>query len=58
MIENPLPSAPDSVKEKFYDDAIHPAAKQVGYIAETIVMAVNKKTGTDKTMGYLRERKQ
>lgn len=43
MIENPLPSAPDSVKEKFYDDAIHPAAKQVGYIAETIVMAVNKK---------------
>ena len=43
MIENPLPSAPDSVKEKFYDDVIHPAAKQVGYIAETIVMAVNKK---------------
>lgn len=43
MIENPLPSIPDGVKEKFYDDAIHPVAKQAGRIAETVGMIVNKK---------------
>lgn len=43
MIDNLVPSIPDSVKEKMYEDAVQPAAKQVGRIAETVVMAINKK---------------
>lgn len=43
MLDNiSLPSIPDSVKEKTYDDALHPAAKEAGRSLETIGMVVNK----------------
>ena len=43
MLDNlSLPSIPDSVKEKTYDDTMHPVAKEAGKSLETVGMVVNK----------------
>lgn len=42
LIQNPLLSVPDNVKEKVYDDVAHPVAKEAGKSLETIGQVVNK----------------
>ena len=43
MLDNlTLPSLPDTVKERMYDDALHPAAKEGGKAFETIMLIINK----------------
>ena len=43
MLDNlTLPSVPDTVKERIYDDALHPAAKEGGKALETIMLIINK----------------
>ena len=43
MLDNlTLPSLPDTVKERMYDDALHPAAKEGGKALETIMLIINK----------------
>lgn len=37
-----LPSVPEKIKEKIYDDSAHPAAVQVGKSLETVGLLVNK----------------
>ena len=43
MLDNlTLPSVPDTVKERIYDDAHHPAAKEGGKALETNMLIINK----------------